>query len=283
MRGISLPGCRSTSLLGILLVLLILFGQIQARSSSGRETKPSDVEIAFLEDWCKSYSRGREAETIYEPRVRLAFRLTKDGWKAFGTQVSGSDELKQAAKRFSGDRKWILLEGERPLDSLISHGITAYQWYSDVGIQEIVGSLPASALLPRGIKFSGWDGCEVRRPIVLVNSKPQKGNDNWKTDEASFPPNQEVIDMINKSATELYTCEDKRDENGVALKAEIRIDMLETVEKLKSNKGDRLIAIRFRKDACVADNTGDFESSIYWFVQKRNSSLRFVGRGLDFN
>jgi len=261
-------------------VLLILFGQIEARASSEGDTKPSDVEIAFLEDWCERYSEEKELKTKYEPRVRLAFRLTKDGWKAFDNRVSGSDELKQAAKRFSGDRKWILLEREQPLDSLISQEITAYQWYADVGMQDIVGSLPASALLPRGIKFSGWLGCQVRRPIVLISRKPQKASDNWQEIEPSFKPDTEIVHLIKTFGNGLYTCTDERDENGTLLKAEIKQDMLETVEEFVSGKGDRLFAVKFLDDACVTNVIAEHEYSMYWFAQLGTSPLKFIGQGL---
>ncbi len=261
-------------------LLIIIISFVGVPSKAGDHDESIGVEIAFLEDWCERSSERGELKLEYKPRVRLAFKLKENGWEPFDYSVSGVEELRQAAKRFAAKRKWFLVEKETVLDSLMSEGVKEYKGYVNVGTQKIVEPLPSSALLPRGSKFLGWTGCEVRRPIVLTTSKPQKGKENWEKIQSSFTPNQEFVDKINNFSTKLYTCKDERDENGVTLKAVIRIDMLETVEELRSDKGDRLIAIRFREDACVADNTLEFEDSIYWFLRKANSSLKFVGQGL---
>ena len=262
----------------LIIFFILLFIVIQLNAEEKKEH--TGVEIAFLEDWCSRYSEGREVKIKYKPRVRLAFRFTKDGWKKFGNRVSGIKELKQAADRFKGNRSWFMLERDKPLDSLLSKGVDEYQLYCDVGTQNIVGQVTSTALLPRTMEFSGWHHCEVRKPIVLVSRKPSKSRDNWVRIKPTYTPDNETVKLINEYGSQLYSCKDERDENGSSLKAKISVEMLKTVDEIVSEKGDRLLAVAFRDDACVLDNTGDKVSSWYWFSQIGNTRVIFIGEGL---
>lgn len=272
-----LTGFRAASRI---MFFILLFIVIQINADEQKED--TGVEIAFLEDRCKRQweGTGTEVKTTYETRVRLAFRLTQDGWKAFDHGVFGRYELMQAASWFKGNRSWFLLERDTPLDSLLSRGVEEYKLYSDVGTQTIAGQLPSSALLPRTMEFSGWKHCEVRKPIVLVSRKPQKSKDSWMRIESTFTPNNEIVKLINKHGSQLYSCKDDRDENGSAFKAEISVQMLKPVEEIVSEKGDRLFAVAFRDNACVVDNTAGKVSSWYWFSQVGKSPMIFIGEGL---
>jgi hypothetical protein len=263
-----------------LLLALMFFISADAIAAGQNDAKSIRAEIAFLEDWCTTYSEGKEIKTKYEPRVRLAFKRSPKGWEAYDNRASDMSELKQAAKRFSGNRRWFVVDQEKPLGSLLSEGVQEYQRYADVGIQKVLGALPPATLLPRSNAFSGWLGCHVRRPFVLVSHKPTRGSDGWARKQPSYKPNTEILNLIRTSANELYSCTDERDESGTLIKARIGVDMLQTVDELVSTKGDRLFAVKFLKDACVANEYAEHENSMYWFAPVGKSQLKFLGQGL---
>lgn len=219
------------------LFLIVLF-YLTLSNGMGMRAYASDatgVEIAFLEDSCTTYTEGKKIKKKYEPRVRMAFRKSQNGWEAHDNSASDMDELKQASKRFSGERKWFVVDQERLLGLLNSQGVEEYHWYKDVGIQNIIGTQPPATLTQRDKMFAGWSGCDVRKPYVLVSHQPKKGTDGWARIRASYKPNTQILHLIGTYSTELYSCSDERDQEGKIIKAKISVDMLQTVNELVSS------------------------------------------------
>lgn len=247
--------------------LLLLLAVVPQRTLAAKTT-----EIAFLEDMCEE---GYSRDNSYSTRARLAFFSRDTTWKAFDHSVQNSEELRNVATAFAGIRQWFLVDHNKAIRKVTSKGVEKYKWYKDVGIQELATELPAEAKEPRDLKYSGWPGCPVRKPIVLSTVLPSSDKESWKKEKTDLVPTQEMAEQIRNSTNDLYA-----DNADKPQKASFTEKDLIAVEQYGSLSKGKLIAVQFRPNAGVMDNTGDPDRLLYWIFVGKTASLKFIGRGL---
>jgi hypothetical protein len=247
--------------------VLLLLAVVPQRTLAAKTT-----EIAFLEDMCEE---GYGRDNSYSTRVRLAFFARDSTWKAFDHAVQNSEELRNAATKFAGIRQWFLVDHNKSIGKVTSRGVEKYKWYKDVGMQELVTELPAEAKGLRDLKYSGWPGCPVRKPIVLSTVLPASDKENWKKEQTDSVPTREMAEQIKNSTNDLYA-----DDEDKSQKASFTEKDLIVVEQYGSLSEEKLIAIQFRPNAGVKDNTGDPDRLLNWFYVGKTASIKFIGHGL---
>jgi hypothetical protein len=246
------------------ILLLLLLSAIPQKAFA------TDLQIAFLEDACEE---GHD--NSYNTRVRLAFLWQDSMWKSFDHNVRNFEELEHAATKFAGTHQWFLVDHENSIGTLISKGVDKYKWYKDVGMQELISELPATAKNPRDLKYSGWPGCPVRKPIVLSTALPIKDKESWRKVKADVRPSKKMAEQIRNSNNDLYAAADEK-----PVKASFTEKDLIVSEQYNSPIKGNLVALQFRKNAGVMNNTGDPDSSLYWFYLGNKTPSMLIGRGL---
>ncbi|HUK99963.1 MAG TPA: hypothetical protein VLX29_03830 [Nitrospirota bacterium] len=159
----------------------------------------SSIEIAFLEDTCDP----RGFDNVYHTTVRMAFHSANNTWKSFEHFADNLDQLDSAAAKLDGHRQWFILDHDKLIGKVASDGVHKYEWYKDIGTQKLLTSLPTKARKLRTLKYSGWIGCPVRKPIVIASVLPSYDKESWRKEKTSYLPTQEIVELLKKSVSEL--------------------------------------------------------------------------------
>ncbi len=231
----------------------------------------NSVEIAFLEDVCDSPGPNNNYSTI----VRLAFVSHDSIWRALEHDVKNSEELHAAAKKFTGDRQWFLIDHNIILGKVASTGVGTYKWYKEIGMQKLISELPEKAKSPRNAKYSGWLGCPVRKPLILSTAQPAPDKERWTKEIVDVVPTNAFAEQLKNLNLDLY--EGDGDEPR---KANFSAKDLMVNEQYGSLSRGKLIALQFRPKSGVMNNWGEPDSSLYWFYIAKNNSIKFVGSDL---
>jgi len=249
------------------IMLLLVFLSLAPRITFAVE---NSIQIAFLEDSCVS---GRT--NSYSTIVRLAFYWQDSAWKSFDHTVRNSQELGIAATKFAGTIKWVLAAHDRSLGAVTSKGVEKYRKYKDVGMQELVSTLPAAAKTSRDLTYAGSPGCPVRKPMVLSTARPKSDKERWAKVKATIKPSREMAEKIRSSADDRYAGDDNKPVNAAFTEK----DLLVAVQYRSPVKGD-LIALQVRPDARTKDAMGNPDKRMHWFYVDKNKADTFIGHGL---
>jgi len=207
--------------------------------------------------------------------VRLAFSMTGTAWKAFDHAIQDIDALKSAAGNFAGRREWFVLDHSKAIAKVVSTGVNEYDWYQDVGMQNVLSALPVMAKGPRTLRYSGWMGCPVRKPLVVSTRIPAKDTENWRREKPSYAPTKEIAGQILNA---LFG--HSRQNDGTSGKRGLSPRDVFAAEQFCSKGTAKLVAFQVRPSAQVVDNAGQPDRALYWFFMDGRKSVKFVGRGL---
>ena len=248
---------------GFAIALILTLALFPAKALANR------IDIGFLEDMCDYHGTN----VMYTAKVRLAFMSTGSSWKAYDHSAEDSKALSNAASNFAGNRQWVLLRHDRSVAQVASKGVDKYDWYKDIGLQDLITDLPVEVKGPRDLQFSGWIGCPVRKPIVLATAPPARDQENWRNEKPSYVPTDAIADHIQNSIDEIYQDNDLETEKLTISKKD-----LVAAEQYVSNKSDKLIAFRFCSKGPLRN--GDDDAVLYWFYVHDKTPPTFIGRGL---
>src|SRR5438445_6980405 len=155
------------------LILLLAFTSLVAVVNPPNRT----IVLGVLEDVPGKYQGESDSR-----RVRVVFEKDGDSWKAFPSACPDQDGLKIIASEYPAEMTWIIAFDGKNLGQVTSRTPTAYDFYSDVGLQNITSTGPIPTVGKKSAEFTGFGsfGTPVERPLV-ANSQPYfKDPEAWK-------------------------------------------------------------------------------------------------------
>lgn len=133
-----------------------------------------DVLLGMLEDVPGSYF-GEGNST----KVRTLFAHKDKDWIAFKSDCETPTCLTIVTAQYPKQVTWFVGFHGREIGRLAARTPRAYQFYADIGLQDIVEGIPPSVGKPSS-QFAGYAGGEVRRPLVTSSKPDFKDRAGWK-------------------------------------------------------------------------------------------------------
>lgn len=112
--------------------------------------------------------------------VRLVFQKHGEIWQPFPSDCPNLQCLKTVSSEYPGELTWFITSRGKTLGQLSARTRNAFDFYSDVGLQDIVSSGPVPTVGEKSEEYGGFLGTAVYRPLVAT-SQPFSGDpQDWK-------------------------------------------------------------------------------------------------------
>ncbi len=154
----------------LLIALLSLLFGFAAVNAPNR-----DAMVGILEDVPGHYAGQPDVRA-----VRLVFHKHGNDWQAFSTDCRDSDCLKTLPSEFPGRVTWTITFDEKTLGQLSARTRKVFDFYSDVGLQDIVSPGPVPTVGKKSESFAGFLDSPVYRPLVATSQAFAGDPENWK-------------------------------------------------------------------------------------------------------
>ncbi len=150
----------------------------------------ADLLLGVLED-----EPGAAAGAAARPRVRVAFRHSAAaGWEAFPNDCSTPDCLRTIAAGYPAHTQWAISLAGLNLGTILGRTPPAYDAYSLIGTQDVVGHGSVPFVGKRSIQYAGFMDEPVHRPLLATSGRrmPRRSQAGWKEDA----PEPEDLDRV---------------------------------------------------------------------------------------
>jgi hypothetical protein len=114
---------------------------------------------------------GRYAGQPNVRAVRVAFQKRGDDWQAFPSDCPDRRCLQTIRSDYPGEVTWTIAFDGRNLGQVTARTRNEFEFYADVGLQDIVGVGPVPTVGKRSEEYGGFLGSSVYRPLI-ANSQP---------------------------------------------------------------------------------------------------------------
>ena len=248
-----------------MLVLLVL-------SAAVADTLGQTTTLGVLEDVPGTYYGEPSAR-----RVRVVFQKNGPAWKAFPSVCSDQDCLKTIASEYPPQVTWTIAFDGRQLGKVTARTPKDFQFYSHVGLQEIIGGGPVPRIAKKSEEYGGFLGAAVYRPLV-ANSRPYfRDPESWKP--AQLPA--EAVRLLRQEFRRQFprVCKESSEGETKLEPFLYRDDEVAVVKAYASKKGWAIAELHLEEGAeCDSEEAGFGLDA--WFVADPQRLARFLDQGI---
>ena len=204
--------------------------------------------------------------------IRVLFRFDGDKWAAFPNDCPDQDCLRKIVSQYPSPARWFVGFNGHELTSLTSHSPADFEWYANVGLQELDQQSQAPKIGAKSESFGGFTGEAVYRPLV-ANSRPFFTDpDGWKRASAPQGIQNEFRAAFRHKSPKL--CGDTEDGETPAAPIEYKDSQVQITKAYKSLRGTWIAEIHLNDPkACEYDR---------WFVVAPDGSATYLDEGVWF-
>jgi hypothetical protein len=199
-------------------------------------------------------------------RVRAIFEKKGSDWRAFPHTCREFTCLKTLTVRYPKEVAWTIAFEERNLGQVTARTPSDFQWYADVGCQEITSSRPVPTIGKTSKEYSGFLSSPVYRPLVAVSDSQFRDPAMWKP----APLSTEIVGALRQQFLRKFprplNCKNP-DENILKARPCLHKDI--RIGKAYSSKENWSLA-ELRLE-------GDSPFIGHWYVIGPTGEIRFLG------
>jgi hypothetical protein len=237
-------------------------------SSAALSQTQQPLLLGILED-----TPGHYADAPPYRDVRVVFRRGGDRWEAFPGSCSEEDCLKAIAAKFPAQVNWTIAFDGRALGQVTARTPPAFDFYSNIGQQQIIGNTPPPTIGKRSAEFGGFLGQAVYRPLIAVSQPNYRDPDGWKP--APLP--QELLlatqQAFRQKFSKVENCTKKNSDKSVAWSYPTANIQLQ--KAYASNRNGFLVELSLSGNLC--DGPPDDAFAVQWFVITAQREVRWLG------
>jgi len=229
------------------------------------------VLLGILED-----TAGQYADAPHYRDVRVVFRRAGDSWEAFPSTCSGEDCLKSVAARFPAEVNWTVAFDGRKLGDVTARTPPAFEFYSAIGQQQIVGDAAPPTIGKRSVAFGGFLAEAVYRPLVAVSQTNYRDPDGWKPAKLSNGSLLSAQQAFRKKFPSVENCTTKNSDKSVPWSYPLANIQLQ--KAYASNRNWFLVELALSGNRC--DGPPDRAFAPQWFVITPEREVRWLDSGM---
>jgi hypothetical protein len=208
--------------------------------------------------------------------VRVVFHKDGKEWSAFPSHCPNPDCLKTISFHYPADVLRTIAFDGRKLGEVAAKTPKSYNFYSDVGMQEIVNKDSVPTIGARSMNYSGFLSSPVFRPLVADSHPYFRDPDSWKPAQLS----SDLTKLLRKRFRDKFPkVENCANPNENVLKPWFYKD--ENIKVLKaygSAKKWFLAEIQLGEYGC--DGPADDAFGDLWFVISPKGEIKFLDMGM---
>ena len=152
---------------------VLLAGVLGLTALAAAQTQP--VLLGVLED-----TPGHSVGDPHYRDVRVVFHRAAKRWEAFPSSCPDEVCLQSVTSKFPAEVHWTIAFDGRNLGNITARTPSAFDFFSAVGQQQIIGDVPPPTIGKPSAEFGGFRGEAVYRPLVAVSQPNYRDPDGWK-------------------------------------------------------------------------------------------------------
>jgi hypothetical protein len=126
--------------------------------------------------------------------VRTVFQKAGSDWQALPSNCENTECLSAITARYPHRLTWIVTLNGGKLGTITGQTPAKFDYYAQVGLQEIVNSGPVPTVGKRSEEFSGWGDEPVYRPLVTTSQPYYHDPESW----TSTPLSSTDVKLLRK-------------------------------------------------------------------------------------
>lgn len=233
--------------------------------------------IALLAGSCPALGAPLFVGVLEDKGVRVAFQKTGTGWDVASAECADIACLAHISASYPARIDWTVAFDGRRLGTLAARSPSAYESFSDVGLQTLVQPELASQVRGAAEKFAGGMGVvPARRPLVTVSQPNTADPDGWKPVRLD-PRSMAVLRLaFHRQFPAERNCRNPIENK--ALPWSYRDSDIRIRETYADRRGRRIANLMLIHDRCDGPAEGGFESQT--FVLSPDGKAVALDRGL---
>jgi hypothetical protein len=211
--------------------------------------------------------------------IRVLFRFDRDKWVAFPNDCQDQDCLRRITSQYPSHARWFIGFNGRKLATLKSHSPADFEWYANVGLQEVDQQSQFPKIGAKSKDFGGFTGEAVYRPLVANSGPFFTDPEGWKR---AVPPKgvEDAFRAAFRHKSPKF-CPQSEDGETPAAPVKYENSQVQIKKAYRSNRGTWIAEIHLNDPkACEYDR---------WFVVAPDGSAAYLDEGVwlvdagDFN
>ena len=229
------------------------------------------IVLGVLEDVPGKYQGESDSR-----RVRVVFEKTGDSWKAFPSACPDQDCLKTIASEYPAEVTWTIALDGKNLGKVSARTPTKFDFYSDVGLQDITSTGPIPIVGKKSAEYGGFFGEPVNRPL-MANSQPYfKDPEGWKPANLSIALVAALHQEFRRRFPNVKNCVSP--EENIAKPWPYAEQNIEMIKAYSSKDSWSLAQLLLNEYRCDGPSDDPFDGQ--WFVIDPEGYISFLGHDM---
>ena len=228
--------------------------------------------LGVLED-----SRGHYAGEPNRRTVRVIFEKNGDEWSAFQSDCEDRLCLKTVTPLYPQKVDWTIAFDGRKVGQVTGRTPTDFQWYGDVGQQQITGEGPVPTIGAQSREYGGYSDAAVYRPLIANSREYFSDPDRWKPSAVSA----ELMAALRRSFRKKFPqlCRLSDSDHSKLESYPYRDEDVTLVKSYRSTSGWVVARLHLEAIDC-ADVEAGFDIDDPWFVIDTPGSVLYLDSGM---
>jgi hypothetical protein len=230
-----------------------------------------NLVLGILEDVPGHYAGQSDTRA-----VRLVFQKQGANWQAFPSECSNQQCLKTLPSKYPYETAWTITFRGKTLGKLSSRDRKAFDFYSDVGLQDIVSSGSVPTIGKKSEEYGAALGSAVYRPLVAI-SQPFSGDPaDWRPADLPSGLISDVRSEFRRTFPRATNC--KNPEENVARPWTYR-DQDITFNRVYASREHWFLAqVLLTPNRCDGPPGDEFVNQ--WFAIAPSKEIKFLGKAM---
>lgn len=228
--------------------------------------------LGVLED-----NRGHYAGDPNRRTVRVVFEKKEGAWQAFQSDCPDQMCLKTVTSLYPERVRWTIAFEGKKVGQVTSRTPTDFQWYGDVGQQQIISEDPIPTIGTHSHEFGGYSAAAVYRPLIANSQGYFSDPDRWKPIIVSA----ELMAALRRGFRYKFPhfCRLSESDHSKLTPFPYRDEDVTLVKSYRSASGWVVARLHLEAIDC-ADVEAGFDIDDPWFVVDTKRSISYLDSGM---
>ena len=208
--------------------------------------------------------------------VRVVFQKSAEDWQPFPSRCPDQECLRTITSRYPAKMTWTLTFDGRNLGQVSARTPGKFDYYADVGLQEITSTSAIPTISKRSTEYSGFLGAPVYRPLV-ANSRPYFNDPElWKPARPTTESLIALRQQFRKRFSAVSNCQTPYE--NVPRPWQYRDDAIKLLSAYSSKNQWSVVQLQLTGYRC--DGPADDAFITQWFVIDPGKTINSLGKGM---
>jgi len=208
--------------------------------------------------------------------VRVLFQKNGSDWEAFPSNCPDESCLKTIASKYPREVTWTIAFDGRDLGQVTGRTPKQFDFYSHVGLQEVVSTGLIPTVGNRSAEYGGFTDASVYRPLVAVSRPYFKDPESWKPSKLPADVVRLLRQEFRKRFPTVSNCTNPAD--AAEKPWRYKDENIRILKKYSSSRRWSVVQVRLEEYRCDGPPGDAFLD--YWFALSPANDIALLDNGM---